>query len=112
MVLLCIRLTGCADGLLDEIPRDLTVAWDETEEAEEDLVSPQPSPEEEKAPQVDFLMEEAFSYAYASLNETEQIWYRDIEQILGGFAQRGSWTSPDLREGWMIRILTGYFSVS
>lgn len=85
MVLLCIRLTGCADGLLDEIPRDLTVAWDETEEAEEDLVSPQPSPEEEKAPQVDFLMEEAFSYAYASLNETEQIWYRDIVQILGGF---------------------------
>lgn len=87
MVLLCIRLTGCADGLLDEIPRELTAAWGETEESEapeEGRSSPSPPPEE-KVPAVNFLMEEAFPYAFESLNETEQIWYRDIERILGGF---------------------------
>lgn len=85
MVLLCIRLTGCADGLLDEIPRDITVMWGETEEAGEVESSPRPAPEEERVPPVDFLMEEAFPYAYESLNETERIWYRDIERILGSF---------------------------
>lgn len=85
MVLLCIRLTGCADGLLDEIPRDITAMWGETEEADEEESSPQPAPEEERVPAVDFLMEEAFPYAYESLNEAERIWYRDIERILGSF---------------------------
>lgn len=82
LVLLCIRLTGCADGLMNEIPRDLTAVWGETEE---EKASPMPSPEPEKVPAVNFLMEEAFPYAYDSLNETEQIWYRDMEQILGSF---------------------------
>ena len=87
MVLLCIWLTGCADGLLDEIPRDFAAQWGETEESAETAASPEPPLEEEEAPAVSFLMEEAFSYAFDSLNETEQIWYHDIEQILGSFGE-------------------------
>lgn len=84
MVLLCMGLTGCADITLDEIPKDFTIAWEETQESEEVSAAPEPAPEEE-TPAVCFLMEEAGSYAYESLNETERIWYRDIEQILGSF---------------------------
>lgn len=87
MVLLCIWLTGCADGFLDEIPRDFTAQWGETEESAEAVASPEPPPEEEEIPEVSFLMEEAFSYACESLNETERIWYHDIEQILGSFGE-------------------------
>lgn len=87
MVLLCIWLTGCADGLLDEIPRDFAAQWGETEESAETAASPEPPLEEEEVPAVSFLMEEAFSYAFDSLNETEQIWYHDIEQILGSLGE-------------------------
>ena len=52
------------------------------------VVSPVPAAEEEQVPAVCFLMEEAFPYAYETLNETEQIWYRDIEQVLGSFGSQ------------------------
>lgn len=99
MVLLCIRLTGCADGLLDEIPRDVTMMWGETEEASDSAAFPEPVPEEEAVPAVCFLMEEAIPYAYESLNETERIWYRDIEQILGSFGGGRRLGQPGLAGG-------------
>ena len=99
MVLLCIRLTGCTDGLLDEIPRDLTAGQGEAEEASEAAALPEPVPEEEVLPAVCFLMEEAFPYAYESLGETEQIWYHDIERILGSFGGEERLSQPGLAGG-------------
>lgn len=42
-------------------------------------------PEETEEPAFSFLMEEASVYAYNSLTDMEQIWYRDMEEILGTF---------------------------
>lgn len=40
---------------------------------------------EAEEPAYSFLAEEASVYAYNSLTETERIWYRDMEEILGTF---------------------------
>lgn len=53
----------------------------------------------DEVPSVDFLMEEAFPYAYGSLSEAEQIWYHDIEEILGSFRETGTLRSEGLRAG-------------
>jgi len=37
---------------------------------------------------VGFLMEEAGDYAYNCLNEAEQLWYRDLEQLFDGFGEK------------------------
>ncbi len=88
MMFYCIWQTGCADGLLDEIPRDFVFGGETSEEVVDAVVSPVPAAEEEQVPAVCFLMEGAFPYAYETLNETEQIWYRDIEQVLGSFGSQ------------------------
>ncbi len=85
MLFICVVCTGCPDpGILDNIPRDFALARGmEEESSAEDKVE-----EEAPIPEVCFLMEEAGSYAYDNLNEAEQLWYRDMERILGGFKEQ------------------------
>lgn len=91
LVLFCVMLTGCADpNILDNIPRDFTLSWGMTEEdSEEDKGEPssEASSEEAEIPAVCFLMEEAGSFAHDSLSEAEQLWYHDMERILGSYGE-------------------------
>jgi len=48
---------------------------------------------------VSFLMEEAFTYARDCLSEAEQIWYRDIERILGSFGEGAALSREGLKAG-------------
>ena len=91
LVLFCVMLTGCADpDILDNIPRDFALSWGMTEEdSEEDKGEPssEASSEEAEIPAVCFLMEEAGSFAHDSLSEAEQLWYHDMERILGSYGE-------------------------
>ena len=91
LVLFCVMLTGCADpNILDNIPRDFALSWGMTEEdSEEDKGEPssEASSEEAEIPAVCFLMEEAGSFAHDSLSEAEQLWYHDMERILGSYGE-------------------------
>lgn len=87
-------LTGCGAGeLLNEAPRDFGLRQEKEVPPDfekndtkivylEDILA---VPQEREAC---FLMEEAFSYAYDSLSAAEQIWYRDMERLLGSFADQ------------------------
>lgn len=94
LVLFCIMFTGCAEpDILDNIPRDFALSRGMTEEASEEAKEETSTEEtssneasgEAEIPAVCFLMEEAGSYACGTLSEAEQIWYHDIERILGSF---------------------------
>lgn len=83
-------LAGCAaEGLLDEIPRDFglrqEVSGELAENNEVRVVSLEDMPETQKTEC--FLMEEAFLYAYDNLSAPEQLWYRDVEGVLGSFGE-------------------------
>lgn len=98
MAFLCFWLTGCAGReVLDEIPKDFILSWGESETISEEVESETPPEEEE--PAECFLMEEASSFAYKSLNEVERAWYRDMERILGGFQEEGELGSAGLEGG-------------
>jgi hypothetical protein len=98
MVFLCFLLTGCAGReVLDEIPKDFILSWGETETVSEE--EEEESSSEEEEPAECFLMEEASSFAYKSLNEAERAWYRDMERILGGFQEEGVLSRTGLEGG-------------
>lgn len=96
-LLLCLAPGGCGEGdILEEVPRDYAIAAAETskEADEETTVVSDSLPEEqegggeseaEEEPAFSFLDEGASVYAYNSLTDVEQIWYRDMEEILGTF---------------------------
>lgn len=100
MLMLSVMLTGCGVlEILDKIPRDFTLSWGMTEETSEEDSKEEHSEvdkggedseisEEATAPAVCFLMEEAGTYACDSLSEAEQLWYHDMEQILGSFGEQ------------------------
>ena len=98
---LCFWLTGCAGReVLDEIPKDFILSWGESETVpEEEAVEETEMPPREEEPAECFLMEEASSYAYKSLSEAERAWYRDMEQILGGFREEGALGRAGLEGG-------------
>lgn len=94
----CAVLGGCGTGvLLDEIPRDYGL-FQETEEEQEEssavrVVSLEEmlagvQAEDGKEAEECFLMEEIFPYAYDSLSAPEQIWYQDMERLLGSFGEK------------------------
>ncbi len=85
-----ITFVGCAGvELLDEIPRDFALVREAgvaNEEPEgQDLEHVEAVGKQEAGEEYSFLMEEVFPFAYESLSENEQIWYRDMEQILGSY---------------------------
>lgn len=94
--LICMALTGCSQGLLEEVPREYALPRGTAEEAAgEELTeaAPQGQPEPAQEPALaegsgeSFLMEEAYPYAYGSLSPAEQIWYHDMERILGCYGE-------------------------
>ena len=86
-LLLCFVLSGCGiEEMLGETLTEQTLAAPEsTVESSVQQVTPESASEEPEKPPFSFLMDEASTYAYNSLTELEQIWYRDIEEILGTF---------------------------
>ena len=83
-VLVCLICTGC--GGIDfrhDVPRDYALS----QEAVQSTLRMEDLPEEEEL-SVDFLMEEIYPYARGTLSEAEQIWYRDMERILGSFGEQ------------------------
>lgn len=94
-ILLSLVLWGCGEEeLMGEISGDYAVATAEAAGEKEQGKSSAPSvdaskeeadPEETKEPAYSFLAENASVYAYNSLTDTERIWYRDMEEILGTF---------------------------
>jgi len=115
--LLGVLCTGCADRILDEIPRDFAFVFQEkmeeqdtpqgeaaqNAEAHSGLV-PQDALEEAAETQSDetaasFLMEETFYYGCSILSEAEQIWYHDIERTLGGFGEKADLSEAGLAAG-------------
>lgn len=106
MVFLSALLTGCeAAGLLDEIPKDfifsqiLSGKVEEGEEIQEETSGEESEEEQEEEPKVCFLMEEAFPFACNSLSEAEQLWYHDMERILGSFQEKVELSEAGIEEG-------------
>lgn len=98
--LLLLMLCSCGEeDILGEVPRDYAIVTAETskdsgEEETSEAAAPSSEsgegdegsgPEEGEEIPFTFLMEEASVYAYHNLSEMEQIWYRDMEEILGSF---------------------------
>ncbi len=95
-VLLCLACTACAGiDFRHEVPRDYCL---QSEEAVQSTLRMEDLPQEEE-PQVNFLMEEIYPYARDTLSEAEQIWYGDIERILGGFGEQKSLSQEGLEAG-------------
>ncbi len=105
MIFLCTAAAGCTGiEILNEIPQDFALIRESkiSERTSGDaagIVSGEISRElsletvEEASAKalggtcVSFLMKEAGTFACGSLSETEQIWYHDMERILGSFGE-------------------------
>lgn len=80
---------GCAgEEILYQVPETVYLELEQLEEAAGSAVSAseqsaQPDAEEG----INLLMEDAGHFAYDSLTEAEQIWYRDMEQCLGSMEE-------------------------
>lgn len=107
ILMICLCLSGCSGNLqqlLEIVPGDISLSGEEAASSVEHLslkdvaeslgnASSQKPPEKitdillEAPPEGEtlFLMADAGEYAFHCLSRTEQIWYRDIEQILGNF---------------------------
>lgn len=97
-------LSGCAGiEYLNDIPRDFALALEA--DASEEISGEQPEAGAEAVlalsaiDRISFLMEEAYHFAFDSLSEAEQIWYRDMEQILGGYGTDVELSSEGLAAG-------------
>ncbi|MCI8694443.1 MAG: hypothetical protein HFH91_17380 [Lachnospiraceae bacterium] len=89
MILLVTMLTGCEGmALLDEIPRDFIFCEILSGKVAQEEDVPEESSVEEAEPEVCYLMEEAFPFSCNTLSREEQLWYHDMERILGGFQEK------------------------
>ncbi len=109
-VLLCSFPGGCALGqMLDEIPREFslltTASEDMTQESQRVLL---PEAGGEILQEVSalgatvgesFLMQEVFPYACGGLSRAEQVWYHDMERILGNFGEGMELSAEGLAAG-------------
>ena len=85
LLLLCLTLSGCAgEAFLQEIPRDMGIGSGEEEPA---VAAEEPESVTPKEREISFLWDMPDGYAYSCLNEAEQIWYRDMEAILGSYLE-------------------------
>lgn len=107
-LLLSVVLCGCGEGgLLEEVPRDFAMASPASEEqsgfGEEtrESVENESDEESESAAETEgFLREDAFEYARQSLNETEQLWYDEMKEVLGSFEENIRLSSQGLDDGY------------
>lgn len=83
--ILCLICTGCAGiDFWHEAARDYSLQAEEVSTS----IPRTEEPPEETEPPVNFLTEGNCFYARATLSETEQIWYNDMERILGSFGRQ------------------------
>lgn len=110
---MCVCLTGCGDmdDILNITVKD--IAWEDgyrqdREQLQEQVPAESLSEgfqesvaalEEGNTDAECFLMSEAGDYAYNCLNAAEQLWYRDIEQLLGSFGETCRLSDEGLDEG-------------
>ena len=111
LILLCMSLSGCADNeILDEIPRDFSMVSSvfgeqraeesaESHESEADISEDELTDLKNGEIEV-FLREDASEYARWTLNETEQLWYDDIKQILGAYGEKVRLNEAGLNAGY------------
>lgn len=99
ILFLCLALAGCAgEDALNEIPRDL-VLLSESPEALPEQTPAESAPGGEESVRESFLMEEAGGFARRTLSPAEEIWYRDIERILGSFGEKVRLSEEGLEAG-------------
>lgn len=107
LVGMCLCLTGCGDlaDILDITVKDIVWEGEQTgdqvqsEESGQHFKEPPAESiseffeesvsarEEDSQDAAVFLMEEAGDYAYNCLNETEKLWYQDLEKLFGTFGE-------------------------
>lgn len=98
-------LGGCSEPLNKSGEKSgewsLSDAWTQ---APLDVLNWQENPGEKNNPEVlatydDFFLVEGSHYAYNALSEAEQLWYRDVERILGSMAEKGILSEEGIQEG-------------
>ena len=109
---LCLNLGGC--GYLDRAQRQLEQLWEEEASLAVSRQDDMPGPQGDEDLQEDealleasdlredgfsFTNEEADHYAYDSLTETEQIWYRNICRILGQMQEKQELSATGIKGG-------------
>lgn len=108
MSLMCLVISGCAGSeILDEIPRDFGVKSTQMTESTENTVTAEPEvpettpvvSEEEESDAHCFLWNMPDGYAYSCLSAAEQIWYRDMERILGYHLEEEKLSEEGLAQG-------------
>lgn len=102
ILLLCLICTGCGNTeFLDEIPKEYAVRREISGKSQggipEEVLEDTPCETEPEV--VSFLMEEAFHFAFDRLSPAEQIWYRDMERILGSFGTKARLSDEGLEAG-------------
>ena len=105
LLLLGLSLGGCADKPPENILENEQVLVLSEEDirgkASDDIVSGEildPEPEE-NLPEADSFLEQGMRYARSKLNATEQIWYDDIEEILGNYQLQIALSKEGLEAG-------------
>lgn len=99
----CLLLTGCSGmEVLEEIPGEFGLYRETKEQERESEISQSRESVPvlgEQTAEATFLMDEAGKYGFRCLSAAEQIWYRDIEKLLGSFAESGELSPSGLEAG-------------
>lgn len=103
-LILCLLLGGCANVLTGQENKE--PGW-ETEQSQavsgqlpDSILASEPGPEPELHTLEDFtFLEKGSSFAYKDLSDAEKLWYRDMEQILGGFRTEVELSEKGLEAG-------------
>lgn len=103
LLLLSLLLAGCAKEEPEETP-DTVILTEETVQGHAATgagAAELRTPEVETAvrEEVNFFLEEGCGFALESLSPGEQIWYRDMEQILGGYQSEVELSGEGLETG-------------
>lgn len=103
-VLLCtFLLTACAgEDVLLNVPQTFALEQENrsNEETQQETV---------QQPEITFLLEDAGHFAYDSLTPAEQIWYKDIEKIVGSMAENGRLSTECFEAGLDERHIDNVF---
>lgn len=78
--------SGCADeqSMLSEVPR---------------IASIPSEPKEIPEPEISFVSDKASQFTYNRLSQTEQIWYKDMEKLIGCMGESGRLSDSCLEAG-------------
>ncbi len=101
LFLLCLFAGGCTDGIMAESPKDfsLNISEEPNPTASASAAGDRTAFEAEGAANRVSFLEEGGNFAFSSLDETEKIWYRDIERILGEYREEVKLSEEGLAAG-------------